>query len=94
MIEPSLKSDIYDINNMVSLGFHPQSIRKAPHVDTSSWRNQSNIIVPDSKYLPTSHVITSQERFSTRIEESEEELTDDEIYLERHQRALKTIIQQ
>jgi len=51
MIDPSLKSDIYDINNMVSLGFHPSSIRRNVDVDTTSWRNQSNILIPESKCL-------------------------------------------
>lgn len=39
MIDPSLKSDIYDINNVVSLGFHPSSTRKNMDIDTRSWRN-------------------------------------------------------
>jgi len=39
MIVPSLKSDIYDINNMVSIGFNPSSIRRSINMDTSSWRN-------------------------------------------------------
>ena len=49
MIDPSLKSDIYDINNMVSIGFYPQSVRRNIEMDTSSWRNQSNIQVPEVK---------------------------------------------
>eukprot|EP00347_Sterkiella_histriomuscorum_P018519 403345200 len=55
MIDPSLKSDIYDINNIVSLGFHPSSMRRNMEMDTSSWRNQSNIVIPESRQLQDLH---------------------------------------
>ena len=36
---------------MVSIGFYPSSVKRNLNVDTTSWRNQSNILIPESKQI-------------------------------------------
>ncbi|CDW77083.1 UNKNOWN [Stylonychia lemnae] len=101
MIVPSLKSDIYDINNMVSIGFNPSSIRRNINMDTTSWRNQSNILVPQSRQIQglIDQQILDQNQLGIfadsklQIFESDsEELTDDKTFLDRHERALQKLL--
>jgi hypothetical protein len=54
-------------------------------MDTSSWRNQSNILVPDSRWVLTQcpQPMLDYKQSNPILDESmsEEEQTDDEVYL-------------
>lgn len=69
-------------------------------IDTSAWRNQAHIIVPESKQIDKEECKDlSRSLLFSEIEHDEEEseseeLTDDEVYLERHYRSLLNILKQ
>ena len=92
----SKQQNKYDIDNMVSIPFYPGNGRKhCNSIDISSWQNKANIAVPKSKLIAAADQSVPIEDRDTMLSFtvnqqdilSEEELTDDEIYLERHEKA-------
>lgn len=88
----SKQQNKYDIDNMVSIPFYPGNGRKQCNsIDISSWQNKANIAVPESKLIIDKQIsFEDRDTMLSGIEQgmiSEEELTDDEIYLDRHEKA-------
>jgi hypothetical protein len=73
---------------MVSLPIYPGNGRKQlSNIDISSWTNKANIIVPESKVILAEQIEMFSIEEVENFESDAEELTDDETYLIRHEKA-------
>ena len=85
---------------MVSIPVYPgNGRRQSSHIDISSWTNKANIIVPESKTLEPSQyfALPSASFFLNEreiCESDSDELTDDETFLIRHEKAFADYMNQ